>query len=88
MHRVQKLTLILVQALDLHVEDRVGVEHDALRLFDVGGKIELIRALDLAEAVQHRGVVCIGLELFKRFGVQEVFIPARERARAVRRAAD
>ena len=80
MHRVQKLTLILVQALDLHVEDRVGVEHDALRLFDVGGKIELIRALDLAEAVQHRGVVCIGLELFKRFGVQEVFIPARERA--------
>ena len=80
MHRVQKLTLILVQALDLHVEDRVGIEHDALRLFDVGGKIELIRALDLAEAVQHRSVVCIGLELFKRFGLQEVFIPARKRA--------
>ena len=80
MHRVQKLALILVQTLDLHIEDRIGIEHDALRLFDISGKVDLVGALDLAETVEHGGVVRVGFEPFERLGVQQVLVSARERA--------
>ena len=48
--------LVLMQALDLHVEDRICVECHALRLFDVGGKVELVGALDLVEPREHRAI--------------------------------
>ena len=51
-----------MQALDLHVKDGVGVERHALRLFDVGGKVELVGALDLVQPREHRaiaGEMCI-----------------------------
>ena len=79
-HGVEQLALVLVQALDLHVEDRVRVEYGALRLFDVSGKVELIGALDLAKAVKDRSVVRIRFQLLQRLGVQQILVAAAEGA--------
>ena len=67
-----------MQALDLHVEDRICVECHALRLFDVGGKVELVGALDLVEPREHRAIAGEGLELLELLGMEQIAAPAAE----------
>ena len=77
-HGVEQLTLVLMQALDLHVKDGVGVERHALRLFDVGGKVELVGALDLVQPREHRTIAGEGLELLELLGMEQIAAPAAE----------
>ena len=56
--RIQKLALVFVQTLDLHIENCIGVERDTLRSSDIVGKIKLIETLDFAELIQRRRIVC------------------------------
>ena len=49
MQQIQVLTLVFVQSLDLHVEDRVGRNGDAALGFDDGGEVGLVGALDRHE---------------------------------------
>ena len=55
--RVQQLALVLVQALHLHVEDGVGVQHHALGFRAIGGKGSLVLLLDVPQPLQDRLVV-------------------------------
>ena len=55
--RVELLSLVLVQALYLNVEDRVGVEHNAVLVLDILGKVLLVLELDRGEAFEHFLVV-------------------------------
>ena len=48
--RVKQLTLVLVQTLDLNIEDRIGINLDTLASLHPGGKINLVRMLDLRQA--------------------------------------
>ena len=50
---VEQLALVLVQTLDLHVEDRVGIDLDTLALLDPRGEVDLVGVLDLAQAREH-----------------------------------
>ncbi|CDC68560.1 uncharacterized protein BN503_01437 [Oscillibacter sp. CAG:155] len=75
---VQELALILVETLDLHVEDGGGVQHHALALFRVGGEALLVVLLDLGQALQHRLVVGVGVQLFQGRGMEQILVPAGE----------
>ena len=48
-HHVQQLALVFVDALDLHVEDGVGIDHDSGLVADGAGQLQLVLALDLLE---------------------------------------
>ena len=76
MPHVQKLALVLLQALDLHVEDGVGVEDDALGLLGVKGELLLVGALDLLQTAQHGGVFGVLVQLRELFGLEQV-VPQR-----------
>ena len=52
---VHQLALVLVQTLDLHVEDEVGVQRHALVLGDDGAQLLLLQTLDVVEF--HHGLV-------------------------------
>ena len=41
-----------MQTLDLHVEDRVGINLDTLALLDPGGEVNLVGVLDLGQALE------------------------------------
>ncbi len=70
---VQHLPLVLVQTLDLHVEQRVGVHIDAVGMGDILGQAQLVVPLDYGQPVQHSLVVLVGQQLFQGVGVfQEV----------------
>ena len=66
------LALVLVQALDLHVEDGVGVHHVALDLLQVGGQALFVAALDLAHLLQHLGVVPVLHQVRELAGVVDI----------------
>ena len=53
----QKLALIFVQALDLHVKDRVAVERKAVRAEHPRGQPLLVERLDLLEPGEHGGII-------------------------------
>ena len=57
---VEQLALVLVEALDLDVENGVGVDLDPLALPHPRGEVDLVGALDLGEALQHRVRVGVG----------------------------
>ena len=60
-----------MEALDLHVEDRGRVEHDAGRLLDVGGETVLVGPLGLLHALEEGRVVLERDELLELHGVIE-----------------
>ena len=47
--RVQVLALVLVHALDLAVEDGIGVDHLAGGLFQIGGELGLVGLLHVLQ---------------------------------------
>ena len=67
---VQKLALVLVQALDLNIKDEVGVQSDALMLLDDFAELLLLLALDLIEAGD-KILVDHGLELAQTIQIGE-----------------
>ena len=46
-HHIEQLPLVLVEPLDLHIEDSVRVDEEALGLLGVLGKGGLVGLLDL-----------------------------------------
>ena len=50
MQHVEKLTLILVHPLCLHVEHRIRIDDDPLLLFGVSRKLLFLDCLDLVKA--------------------------------------
>ncbi len=55
--QVEQLPLVLVDALDLHVEQRVHVEVDADATLHLGVEAPLVGQLDLAELAPELGVL-------------------------------
>ena len=60
-----------MEALNLDVEDHVGVELDAGGLLDVGGQALLVLLLGLVHGLQEARVGLEGLELLELVGVVE-----------------
>ena len=58
-----------MQPLDLHVEDRVGVDVDAVVLGDVGRQTDLVLALDGPQIFQHVQIAAVLLECLERIGI-------------------
>ena len=54
---VEQLSLVLVQTLDLHVKDRVGIQLFARLSKDQVGKADLVLVLDGSQALEHGLVV-------------------------------
>ena len=69
--RVQELTLVLMQPLDLHVEDGVRVDGDAVRLLDVRREPLLVAALDVGELHEDVAVAHIAHEILQFVRVRE-----------------
>ncbi len=65
--------LVFVEALDLHVEERVGAHRDAALVLDDPGEALLVRALHSHEVVLELRVVREGLE---RAQLVEITLPA------------
>ena len=63
------LALILVQALYLHIENRIGVKRDSHIFLYVIGKTHLVYALNIAQLCKNLFIVLISVELLQLFGV-------------------
>ena len=78
-HHVQQLPLVLVEALDLNVEDGVGIDDEALGLLGVLGEGLLVGPLDLVQTEED--LLVLG-ELFQlgqlRAGMEEIGAAAGE----------
>lgn len=74
---IQLLTLVLVNALDLHIEKCSGVDGDAVVLLDVLCKSHLVRVLDLAELLPEVLVIDERLELMQESQVFQEFMTAK-----------
>ena len=59
MQNIQQLALIFMQALNLHIEDRIRVNVDAVVLRNIGGKAYLILALDGLQIFQNIRIVAV-----------------------------
>lgn len=62
---VEKLTLVLVQSLHLHVEDAVGVDLDVVVFEDILCKVLLVLTLDVGKAVENLSVAHISLQVLQ-----------------------
>ena len=67
---VEQLALVLVQALDLDIKNRVGVQDDPRLLGHVVGKAALVLLLYHLQTVQDRPVLPALLQLAQRFRVE------------------
>ena len=56
MQDVHELALVRMDALDLDIEDHVGIDEDAAVRVDIIGKLDLPEALDLRKFRQKRFV--------------------------------
>ena len=80
----QQLAFVLVHALDLHVEDGLGVDDQIEGVFDDLGQRDLVLLLDGVEFVEEAIVVSQGFEFFQ-FGqiadpcVADIFADERGR---------
>ena len=85
---VQQLALVLVQALYLHIEDGVGVQHHTLVLPGVGGKGQLVLMLDLLQTLKDRLVVGVGLQLFQLLRMGEIALAGQVTEQSVQTGID
>ena len=79
-HRVEQLALILVQTLDLHVHDGVGVERHAVVAPGKGREAALVLVLDLLHAAQHLRIVGKGVQLAQALGLEQIGVVAQQLA--------
>ena len=63
------LALILVQALYLHIKNRIGVKRDSHIFLDVIGKAHLVYALNITQLCKNLFIVLISIELLQLLGV-------------------
>ena len=59
------LTLILVQTLNLHIENRIGVKRDSHIFLNIIGKAHLIYALNIAQLCKNLFIVLISIKLLQ-----------------------
>ena len=76
MQDIEKLALVLVQALDLDIKNCVGVQDDPRLLGHVVGKAALVRLLYHLQTVQDRPVLPALLQLAQRFRMQQIVVSA------------
>ena len=69
MQDIQQLPLVFMQALDLHVEDRIRVDVDTVVLRDISGKAYLVFALDGLQIFQNIRIVTVLEQRFERVRV-------------------
>ena len=69
MQDIQQLPLVFMQALDLHVEDRIRVDVDTVVLRDISGKAYLVLALDGLQIFQNIRIVTVLEQRFERVRV-------------------
>ena len=72
---VEQLALVLMQTLDLHVEQGVGVHHHAVALQDQVGQAFFVVQLDVLELLEHRRVVVVLHQLFQLGAVLGEAVP-------------
>ena len=70
---VHLLTLILMQALDLDVEDRLGIDRNAFLLLDIGCQLKLVILLDSGNLIKH---CCITLKVKQLLKFIRILLPA------------
>ena len=75
MQHVQKLALVLMQALDLHVKQAVGIDDHAVGVRDVVGKALLVRALDGVQLGEHFFIILEFEQLFELVRVLHEPVP-------------
>ena len=68
MEGVHELAFVFMQALDLYVKYRVGVDDDVCGTAHIVREITLVCRFDFVKAGEHRFVVGIFHEIFKLFG--------------------
>lgn len=73
---IHKLSLILVDTLDLNREERVRVDRDIERTFNVLGKADLVLVFDIVKTLDERSIFDLGLELAKLAGIGQPRIAA------------
>ena len=77
-----------MEALDLHVEDGVGIQHYAAGLLGVDGKGLLVGLLDLGQTLQHGLVLGVGIQLLQLHGVGEIAVAGELPDQAVQTGVD
>ncbi len=70
MQQTEMLALVLVQTLDLHVEQRVGVDLNAGDAAHILRQPQLVVMFDVAIALTKRLIVRIRLQAFQRVQVR------------------
>ena len=58
--RVHMLALIFVHALNLHIENGIGVQGNAIGFFHIRGQLFLICPLNFLHTAENRSIVLIG----------------------------
>lgn len=73
---IHELSLVLVDTLDLNREERVRVDRDIERTFNVLGKADLVLVFDIVKTLDERSIFDLGLELAKLAGIGQPRIAA------------
>ena len=66
---VEQLPFVFVQTFNLYIENRIGIDGNAVCLFDISGKTLLVGVLDLKQIVQHFVVTFEPHQIFQLVGV-------------------
>ena len=83
---VELLSFVLVYTLDLNVEERMRVNADTSRLFDMLGQPNLVGKLDLLPFFLERLVVDVVLQLVQEGEVGKEIVASEFRSNEVRKA--
>ena len=83
---VQQLALVLVQALDLHVEDGIRVDHHTLALGDPLGKVALVSGLDFTELLHDALVGGVAAQFLEIVEVGDPGVTTRKASKQRRQA--
>ncbi len=62
MENVEKLSLVLMEAFHLYIEDRVGIHLDVIVFLDIFCQTQFVLVLDLHELLLGLGILCQGLQ--------------------------
>ena len=62
-HHVQQLPLVLVDALDLHVEHRIRIDNHASKVLDNAGQLEFVLAFHFFKGLAEVGIVDESLQV-------------------------
>ena len=72
---IEVLALIFMQTLDLHIEQRIGIDGDAALGLQVAGKIRLVLPLQLAQLPQACLIIQVGAQAGQQIEIVQIFLP-------------